>query len=178
MSPLPIFLESSLMDWLKDYLPSIVALVALFVGPLISLRITNKQISASAQLNRRQIISPMRQVWMNDLRNKTSELLHLLDRLYLFFHGGKEIHDIYKRLKWEFAPSDADGKIDLLNYEIVLMLNGTENDHRNFSDLIHKCKMSVYNNKITNEEFYGIHRDIMRLCTSILRSEWDKVKNE
>ena len=162
------------MDELKDYLPSFVAIVAIIVSPIVSLKVANSHIAASEKINRRQIIAPMRQAWLNDLRIKISELLHLLDRLYVFLHGNKELHNIYNKLKWEFVPSDADRRIELLNYEIYLLLYSDGGDHNNITELINKCKNSLYDKDLTQDGFYKTHSEILHLCAFILKSEWER----
>jgi len=52
----------------------IIAALAVGVGPYITLRISRRQIELSRRIASKQIVAPMRQVWINELRNKVAEL--------------------------------------------------------------------------------------------------------
>lgn len=51
-----------------------VAVLAVFVGPLLSQRVARRQVVSSLEVANKQIIAPMRQVWINNLRNLLAEL--------------------------------------------------------------------------------------------------------
>lgn len=52
----------------------IVAILAVFIGPIISLRIARRQVCSSLEIANKQVIAPMRQAWINNLRDLISEL--------------------------------------------------------------------------------------------------------
>lgn len=52
----------------------IVAALAVFVGPIISWRVAKRQIESSSAVANKQIIAPMRQAWINSLRDAMAEL--------------------------------------------------------------------------------------------------------
>jgi hypothetical protein len=58
--------------WLP-VLSLVIAALAVFFGPLISLRIAKRQIEASLAVTIRQTIAPMRQKWIDDLRERVAE---------------------------------------------------------------------------------------------------------
>jgi uncharacterized protein YneF (UPF0154 family) len=51
-----------------------VAALAVFVGPFITLRISRRQFELSRRIADKQIVAPMRQAWINNLREKVAEL--------------------------------------------------------------------------------------------------------
>jgi hypothetical protein len=62
---------------MKEIIPIlslITAILAVFVGPLISLRITKRQIASSLNAANKQIVAPMRQAWINSLRDMIAEI--------------------------------------------------------------------------------------------------------
>ena len=71
-------------------------IIAVIVGYKLSLRVANIQTESSKQLGNRQIISPMRQIWIENLRRKTSELLNLSEKFYKFLYNGESFRDFYK----------------------------------------------------------------------------------
>ena len=166
------------MDENKDYLPSIVALLAIIVGPYVSLRIAKKQMETSSILNKQQIISPMRQAWIDSIRQKTSEYLNSCDRLYSFLHSNDKVREFYETNEWDFVPPDADIKIDLLYSEIELMLNDKENDHKDFLTCLLDCRSNVFNKGLTQVDFYNNRAKAIQLCKFILKREWDRVKTD
>lgn len=52
----------------------VVAALAVFVGPIISRRVANRQLEANLDVANKQIIAPMRQGWINMLRDLLSEI--------------------------------------------------------------------------------------------------------
>jgi hypothetical protein len=51
----------------------VVAALAVFVGPIISWRIAKRQVTANFATSNKQIIAPMRQAWINNLRDLLSK---------------------------------------------------------------------------------------------------------
>ena len=51
-----------------------IALLAVFFGPLISTNIAKRQIESSEKIALKQVVAPMRQAWINGLRDKVSRL--------------------------------------------------------------------------------------------------------
>lgn len=52
----------------------VVAALAVFVVPLISWLITKRQLASLLEVANKQIIAPMRQAWINNLRDLVAEL--------------------------------------------------------------------------------------------------------
>jgi Zn-dependent protease with chaperone function len=53
----------------------VVAALAVFVGPLISWFVSKRQLASSLEVANKQVVAPMRQAWINNLRDVLSELL-------------------------------------------------------------------------------------------------------
>jgi hypothetical protein len=62
------------MEKLFPVLSLVVAGLAVFVGPIISLQIARRQVASSLQVANKQITAPMRQSWINSLRDLLAEL--------------------------------------------------------------------------------------------------------
>src|SRR6201998_3579529 len=65
---------TSPLNALIPVLSLVIALLAVFVGPLVTLRIGRKQIEISRRIANKQIVAPMRQAWINTFREKLAEL--------------------------------------------------------------------------------------------------------
>ena len=118
----------------------------------------------------------MRQTWIENLRRKTSEFLNLSEQFYKFLYNGESFRDFYKIHKLEIIPSDVVSKIDLLCLDITLMLNYTEDDHNRFIVLLNDLQNSIYDKDSTTKGFYKTYAEIVILCQSILKREWERVK--
>lgn len=161
------------MDPVIPILSLVVAALAVFVGPTISVRIAKRQIRASAQLatsqirssleaSNKQIIAPMRQAWINNLRDLLAELTSSSLHYYVAgFEDRKE--EEYQRVR-------------LLQSKIQLMLNAKEEDHVLLEQLIKRMAAAIHYKKEEADEFPDLHTEVVALSRSILKREWDRVK--
>jgi hypothetical protein len=60
----------------------IVAAVAVFVGPLISLRVAKRQTETALAVAQKQVIAPMRQKWIDSLRDRVAEFVSVAAWFY------------------------------------------------------------------------------------------------
>lgn len=97
------------MDNSVSILSLIVAVAAVIVGPMISLRIANRQIRSSLRIANKQIVAPMRQSWIASLRDLIAELTSTA-MLYYLAGFEERTEDEYRRLI-------------RLEYQVQLMLN-------------------------------------------------------
>lgn len=151
----------------------IVAALAVFVGPIISWSIAKRQISAASLLARdqirssleasnKQIIAPMRQAWINNLRDVLSELTS--SSLHYYVSGFED------RAEKEYQ------RVTLLESKVKLMLNAKEDDHQRLEVLIRKMVAAIQYEKGKKDEFPDLHTEVVALSRIILKREWDRVK--
>ena len=116
-----------------------VAALAVFVGPIISYHVAKRQIASALATSQKQIIAPMRQAWINNLRDVLAELASLA--LHYYSAGFEEREDSeYQHLS-------------LLEHRIQLMLNPMEDDHNELERLIRKMITSLERGKEGDEDF-------------------------
>jgi hypothetical protein len=151
----------------------IVAALAVFFGPIISWRIAKQQIGASsdlanAQINaalltsNKQIVAPMRQAWINDLRDLLAELSSNI--LHYYLAGFEDRTDKeYQRLA-------------LIESKVKLMLNPREQDHRRLEELIRALVTTIERQSKFIDEFSELHDELVSLSRDVLKREWDRVK--
>lgn len=151
----------------------IVAALAVFVGPLVSWFITKRQISASVDLTakqtrvnlavaNKQIIAPMRQAWINALRDLLAELTS--SALHYYVAGFEERTDEeYRRLT-------------LLEHKVAMMLNPTEDDHKQLEQLIRQLISALERGRESEAGFPDVHRAVVVLSRQIIKREWNVVK--
>ena len=137
----------------------IVAALAVVIGPMVSWAIAERQIRSSLEASNKQITAPMRQAWINQLRELLAEL------------ASKTMH----------VDLDLEGKIDeefqrmtRLEARILLMLNANEPDHQRLEVLMESMMDRLIKGSLgTDPDF---HAEVMALSRKILKTEWDRVK--
>lgn len=151
----------------------VVAGLAVFVGPIISWSIAKRQINAASLLARhqirssleasnKQIIAPMRQAWINNLRDVLSEIIS--SALHYYVTGFED------RTEKEYQ------RVTLLESKVRLMLNANENDHQRLEVLIQKMIAAIQHEGGKKDEFPDLHTEVVALSRTILKREWDRVK--
>ena len=152
---------------MKEIIPIlslITAILAVFVGPVISWRITKHQIASSLKTANKQIVAPMRQAWINSLKDMIAEISSRA--LHYYQTGFEDREDMeYKRL------TELEGRISL-------MLNFMEDDHKKLHDLIRKMLNALDRGKEGDADFVAIHPEVLALSRDILKREWNRVKEE
>jgi len=115
-----------------------------------SLAVANKQITA-----------PMRQAWINSLRDTLAELVSTAHHYYV---AGFE-----DRTDAEYQ------RITLLQYKVKLMLNPLENEHQNFEKLVDQMVEAIGER---GQRFEAVHREVIALSRSIFKREWNRVRDK
>lgn len=141
----------------------IIALLAVFMGPLITYYVTRIQIRSMALTSNKQIIAPMRQAWINNLRD---ELAELMSRALHYYVSGFE-----NREDTEYQ------RLTLIEAKIVLMLNYNEFDHQKLEKSIRNMIAALEQGHHFEIDFVSHHDETMMLSRSILKFEWDRLSN-
>lgn len=152
------------MDNVIPILSLIVAGLAVFFGPIISYIVVKRQIASSLASYHKQIIAPMRQAWINNLRDLLAEL------------SGKSLH--YFCSGFEEREDCEYQELTLLEHRIQLMLNAKEEDHNQLEKLIRSMISSLDRGKEGDECFRKSHTEVMELSRRILKREWNVVKEK
>lgn len=140
----------------------IVAALAVFVGPFVSWRVAREQTESSLKAANKQIIAPMRQAWINSLRDLLAEFTATAMHYYL---TGTE-----HRTDAEFE------RLTLLQHKVLLMLNPVESDHKDLQDAIGMLIVEVGSPGVPSSEALGLHGQVVDLSRAVLKREWNRVK--
>ncbi len=150
------------MENVIPVLSLIVAALAVFVGPLISVRVAKHQVRSSLAVASRQITDPMRQAWINTLRDLLSELCSSAH--HYFVTGIEDRQDEeYRRLTY-------------LETKIQLMLNAKEDDHIQLQETMRELIASLESGKDGESAFAAAESKIIDLSRQVLKREWNRVK--
>ena len=179
---------------------AIVALIALFLGPLMQWRIAKKQVQMQADIAERQIetqsriatrqiadnISSKRQNWIDELRKDAAEFLTVVARIQELKKSRAEqinaktetAENFKERLMAELRGRE-------LGTRIKLRLNPSEAEHIRFVALINELSSKGYDldRTYTSTEdahaaraFNEAHYNVVAQLQTILKHEWERVK--
>jgi hypothetical protein len=147
----------------------IVAILAVFVGPLITLKMSERQIELSRRVASKQIVAPMRQAWINTFREKLAEFISAA------FHYWNVRQVMAGRVE---LKDEEQRRLAQLEYEIRLLINPTESDHQ---QLVETIKQIPWRLERGDDEFGEIN-PLMEKATAlgqrIFKTEWNRIKDD
>ena len=137
-----------------------VAFLALFIAPLVN-----------ARNSKRQVIAPMRQVWINALRDKVAEVVSIvsINRLHI---TPMESDSEERKLEAHKEDQQRYERLMLLTSSVELHINATESDHQ---DLV-KQLISIVKGYHDNEDINKQLKVMIKLTQKILSDEWKVTK--
>jgi hypothetical protein len=148
---------------LASLIAAFVALVAVVVGPTLSLIATNRQVRATVR-------STNRQAWINELRNQIAEALSLLTEAMAMKKSTLPYEERIKTLV----------RYDLHFSKIQLLINAKEQDHRDLCTNLARAMIALNKYLVAKEddkaELERISKTIVEISQLILKREWERVK--
>ncbi len=143
----------------------IVAALAVFVGPVISWRVARRQLTATLEVSNKQITAPMRQAWINNLRDILSEI------------ASSALH--YHVAGFEERTDQEYQHLTHLEYKVILVLNPHENDHQRLEKLISQMTgmLGGKGSATLDAEFQVCHKAVIKLSRDVLKREWNRIKD-
>ena len=117
-------------------------------------------IVAVLEASNKKITAPMRQEWINKLRELSAELISSAQHYYV--------------AGFEDRTDEEYQRLTLLQAHIRLMLNSNEEDHRRLEKLTRRIVTELEKAKI--DEFPDLLVELATLSRKILKREWDRVK--
>ncbi|QEO57025.1 hypothetical protein [Francisella marina] len=152
-----------------DSVAVVIAILSFFVS-IITIFMTRKNIASQIKAG---LAQNNRQTWINEYREKTSQLLMLIDSYSM-------LNDDDKSRLTHFQ------KLSSTTYQLMLMLNSkNDKDLYELVEKIAKAAESQVSNKLTFEQKNSIYTDIYKQRESLisktrkmLKNEWEKIKEE
>ena len=157
------------LSQLIPVLSLIIAALAVFVGPLVTLRIGRKQIELSRRVASKQIVAPMRQAWINTFREKLAELT------------GSAVHYWYNRplgAETKELGDEEQRRLTQLEHEIELFINPTEEDHKELLEAIRQMILVLERGSEEKGRFNPAREKATMLGQKIFKTEWNRIKND
>jgi len=141
------------------------ALVVSGLGALISYKIATKQIHAN-------VVSASRQAWINRLRDCIAE-----------FQAAASMLAMHSNMALELTTEREDyirstvTRLAHLRYQIELLINPEEDDHKELRDLVVKImKIAWAEDRDSLKEFAHVQRDLVAISQQVFKREWETVK--
>ncbi len=151
------------MQWPdSQWISAVTALVAVVVGPAVSVYVVRKQFGAD-------VLSHNRQGWINTVRDHVAQILVSVDSIHEWYEQGDDApDDILERYQ----------KVKLLAARLKLLINPNEEDH---SHLVKQIDESI--EAVGGGNSLGAYPDVVRRgeeitaqTQRILKREWERVK--
>jgi Zn-dependent protease with chaperone function len=155
-------IKNFLLPITTEKISALTALVAVFVGPFISLFIARREIRSS-------VVSANRQVWINSLREKIAEFVKIVNAI-----------KVAKKTKAEDDNwlIDETNRAIFLELNIELMLNPEEDDHNALlADLVYVLvELAGSDSEESLANLQDGSERILKKTKPILKREWKRVK--
>ncbi len=143
-----------------------VALVAVVVGPAVSLAIARRQVHAS-------VVSSSRRQWLDAVRDDIAELSAVAFELAIAVDGVKadpQADGARDRL-WEGLPRAA-----FLATRLRLRLNPEEPTHQEVFELARQLATVASEVDVDPREVYTVRERLLVAAQGVLKLEWERVK--
>jgi hypothetical protein len=128
----------------------------------VSLALANNQIRSALDTANKQITAPMRQAWINSLRDLLAEITANALHYYVAGYEDRSDKEYYR--------------LTFLKSKVELMLNPKEDDHQRLMELISQMIVSLERTKGQPDEFPEFHGQVMSVAKTVLKREWNVVK--
>lgn len=137
-----------------------VAFLALFVAPIVN-----------ARISRRQVIAPMRQAWINTLRDEIAEFVSVVSIERMHICPSDDDEESFKREAHREDRSRYE-RLKLIAAGVELHINPKEEDHRNLVVKINKIVDAYHDNHDTRDDL----QSLVELSQKVLKNEWEVTK--
>ena len=146
---------------LAAIIAAVTALVAVIVGPIVTIN-----------LGKKGILGPMRQAWINDLRDHLSQYLSLISiSLWYIAPLEGESEDLTRNKDADYRARIQE--VIRLKEKIFLLMNPNEAEHQELCRLVQEAFNSYQAAEDMGEKIQRV-RDYSQ---TVLKKEWDVVKS-
>ncbi|MQA37840.1 hypothetical protein [Rugamonas aquatica] len=162
----------------------IVAALAIVVAPFVSWQVAKRQAKTSLIVAQKQVIAPMRQKWIDSLRDRVAEFLSTAHWYYVA-GGDQVIPSPDDEDKFEEHESlqiqQVDRKMVFMLNQIDMMLNPKEADHIALMDALNRVRRGCFQQNEPGRRHIFVPDlvdEARGLCKTVLKREWDRLKKE
>lgn len=159
----------------------VIAGLAIIVGPFVSWLIARRQVQTSLIVAQKQVIAPMRQKWIDSLRDRVAEFISTGHWYYIA--GGNEViptpndEDQFEQHESLQIQQVSRKMIFMLN-QIEMMLNPKETDHTTLIDSLKRIEKACFSHGEEHLLLFEFIDEAREMCQIVLKREWDRLKKE
>jgi len=136
-----------------------VALLTVLVGPLVSWAIAKRSMMITQRTSARQLVLPMPQAWLNELRTKLAELIAITMHYYVAGYDDRTDEE-YRNL-------------GLLEQQLKLLLDPANSAHQKLVRAIRNAVEAIGGvGPKGHERFAEAHLMFERLARELVQEEW------
>jgi hypothetical protein len=145
------------------------ALVASIMGPLVTLTVARRQFRAN-------VIATNRQKWIDEFRDRVSELLSLMNAAQLIKRHSEDAWRGGVGPAASLGVTDKFEKAFMALSEIRLLTNASDPEHQRLNDALATALVHVQHDELREEELDASIEEVVALGRTIIRQEWGRVK--
>lgn len=155
----------------------LVAGLAIVVTPLVNWIVSKRQMQTALAVAQKQVIAPMRQKWIDALRDRVAEII---STTHWYYVAGADQSTILS----EEADADeqaaaqsqlVERKVIFLLNQVDLMLNPKEIDHIELLAALNQLRNAAFTSAT---DFPNAVIVANKRCKAVLKREWDRLKQE
>ncbi|HEY2598226.1 MAG TPA: hypothetical protein VGJ79_07075 [Candidatus Dormibacteraeota bacterium] len=145
------------------------ALVASVMGPLVTLTVARRQFQAN-------VIATNRQKWIDEFRDRVSELLSLINAAQLIKRHSAQSWRGGVGAAESLGVADKFEKAFMALSEVRLLTNASDPEHQRLNDALASALEHVQHEELRDVELDVCIDDVIALGRTIIRQEWGRVK--
>ena len=142
----------------SNIIPMLISLTAVIVAPIVAFKVAKQQ-----------ILSPIKQKWIDELRDIMSEILSEAQRSIVMNEGGGILNA-------EAPDEKLYLKLHYLECKLQLMLSLDDKNHTDLIKLVRTLTDEVHHGVRNYIEFGETISEIAALSHEVLRAEWQSIK--
>ena len=143
----------------------IIAVVTVVAASLVTYNAARRQIEASLKLGYHQIIAPMRQAWINKLRERIAAYIGISSEMGIRIQNMSTLDEPSYRAYRELLA---------IREEIYLLLHMGEEDHEQIAREVHNINQLVSEYKAN--DLGSAHGRLREITQKVLKAEWEVTK--
>jgi hypothetical protein len=145
------------------------ALVASVMGPLVTLSVARRQFRAN-------VIATNRQKWIEQFRDRVSELLSLINAAQLIKRHSADAWRGGVGPAASLGVTDKFEKAFMALAEVRLLTNASDPEHQRLNAALADALVHVQHDELRDEELDASIEEVIALGRTIIRHEWGRVK--
>ena len=140
----------------------LIAALAVFMGPLLSWQMSRRTLAESGHISRKQMLLPIRQTWLSELRKKLADVLAL------------SLH--YWAAGFEDRTDEEYRELTVIQQEVKLLLDPHDPSHEELVGAIRNAVEAIQGRGPEgHDRFAEAHTRLEKLSRELVHHEWQRL---